>query len=124
MFFFLFSSHSCEEVEDNTEIVGNATNGGHCYSKWRKGFHPEGGLLYKSDGGDRRKFLKEPLLRYQNLILWVWLEFNFTSKRYQFYDKTSSFHTFSRLNILKGTGITLTVVILDFNTLSGTKPQI
>ncbi|KAJ7336559.1 hypothetical protein OS493_011773 [Desmophyllum pertusum] len=24
---------SCEEVEDNTEIVGNATNGGHCYNK-------------------------------------------------------------------------------------------
>ena len=40
---------------------------------------------------------------YQNLVLWVWLEF---------------------ISPLKGTRITIIMVILDFNTLSGTQPQI
>ena len=33
------------------------------------------GLPYKSDGGDRQKFWKEPL---NYLVLWVWLQFIFT----------------------------------------------
>lgn len=32
-FVLLFSVSSCEKDQNNDVIVGNATNGGHCYSK-------------------------------------------------------------------------------------------
>ena len=46
--------------------------------------HPREGLPYKSDGDDRRNFGKITPKRYQNHVLWVWLELIFTPKRYQF----------------------------------------
>ena len=41
-----------------------------------------GGLLYKEDRGAHQNFWKE-LPRFQDLVMWVWLEIFFTRKRYQ-----------------------------------------
>ena len=70
--------------------------------------------------GDCQKFWKEPI-KGTRISLWECGSNSFHPKTYQFYNKTS-LYPFFQLNILQGTRITRTVVIL--NTLSGTKPGI
>jgi len=43
-----------------------------------------GGLLYKNDRGCSPKILKKTPKRYQDPVLWVWLEIFLALKRYQF----------------------------------------
>jgi len=43
----------------------------------------QGELPYKKDGGPCEKFLKETPKRYQDTVLWTWLEIFFTPKWYQ-----------------------------------------
>lgn len=98
-----------------------------CRGEGRKTLWEPRGFPYKSDRAACQKF--EPFFyfpqRCHNLVLLTCLGLFFTSKSYQFWitQQVLGFPSYFFLAFIPLVGVILVVVILDFNTLSGTKPQ-
>ena len=77
---------------------------------------PWGNSHKKRTGRCSSELLKRIPKRYQDLVLWVWLEMFFTPDRYQFKKKNNLPSYFFRLNTLKAPAVD----VLGLNTLRGT----